>query len=160
LDNAKHPIEEFRNDSSGIIQPHGQSTERKHCPPTVFDANTVKGHVDHPFHETKRSWVITEDAWKPAQSNKTPPCPRFDRLLEHRHDLGGILFLGEAEIPDLTSQVNPDPHVSTGVSETNTSPTLIREFGSNRLNLHPVGLTKSETGNDNAKPVITVNQGF
>jgi len=29
---------------------------------------------------------------------------------------------------------------------------------SNRLNLHPVGLTKSETGNDNAKPVITLNQ--
>ena len=29
---------------------------------------------------------------------------------------------------------------------------------SNKLNLHPVGLTKSETGNDNAKPVITLNQ--
>ena len=70
-----------------------------------------------------RWWLSTEDAWKPAQSNKTPPCTRFDRLLEHRHDLGGVLFLGEPEIPDLTSQVNPDPHVSTGVSETNTSPT-------------------------------------
>ncbi len=122
-DNAKHPIEEFRNDSSGIIGPHGPFTERKHCPPTVFDATTVKGHVDHPFHETKRSWVITEDAWKPAQSNKTPPCTRFDRRHEHRHDLGYTMFLGNPEIPDLTSQVNPDPHVSTGVSETNTSPT-------------------------------------
>ena len=63
------------------------------------------------------------NAWKPAQSNKTPPCPRFDRLLEHRHDLGYTVFLWNPEIPDLTSQVNPDPHVSTGVSETNTSPT-------------------------------------
>ena len=85
------------------------------------------------------------NAWKPAQSNKTPPCTRFDRLLEHRHDLVGTLFLGEPEIPDLTGQVNPDPHVSTGVSETNTSPTLIREFGSNRLNLHQI-LQKSDHG--------------
>ena len=92
-------------------------------PPTVFDATTVKGHAVQPCHETIRSWLSTKDAWKPAQSNKTPPCPRFDRLLEHRHDLGYTLFLWNPEIPDLTSQVNPDPHVSTGVSETNTSPT-------------------------------------
>ena len=58
-------------------------------PPTVFDATTVKGHAVQPCHETIRSWLSTEDAWKPAQSNKTPPCTRFDRLLEHRHDLGG-----------------------------------------------------------------------
>ena len=111
-DNAKHPIEEFRNDSSGIIGPHGQSTERKHCPPTVFDATTVKGHAVQPCHETIRSWLSTKDAWKPAQSNKTPPCTRFDRLLEHRHDLGGTLFLGKPGIPDRCSQVNPDHDVS------------------------------------------------
>ena len=57
--------------------------------PTVFDATTVKGHAVQPCHETIRSWLSTKDAWKPAQSNNTPPCTRFDRLLEHRHDLGG-----------------------------------------------------------------------
>ena len=128
LDNAKHPIEEFRNDSSGIIQPHGQSTERKHCPPTVFDANTVKGHAVHPFHETIRSWVITEDDWKPAQSNKTPPCTRFDRLLEHRHDLGGTTFLGDPEIPDRTSQVNPEPQVSPGGGKVKNRPVWTKDF--------------------------------
>jgi len=65
-----------------------------------------------PFPEIHRSWVSTEDDWKPAQSNKTPPCTRFDRLLEHRHDLGGTTFLGDPEIPDRTSQVNPDHDVS------------------------------------------------
>ena len=58
---------------------------------------------------------------------------------------GGTLFLWNPEIQDETGQVNPDPHVSTGVSETNTSPTLIREFGSNRLNLHQI-LQRSDHG--------------
>ena len=127
-DNAKHPIEEFRNDSCGIIGPRGQSTERKHCPPTVFDANTVKGHAVHPFHETIRSWLSTEDDWKPAQSNKTPPCTRFDRLLEHRHDLGYTLFLGNPEIPDRTSQVNSDHDVSPGGGKVKNRPVWTKDF--------------------------------
>ena len=125
-DNAKHPIEEFRNDSCGIIRPHGQSNSLRQSwtyrPPTVFDANTVKGHAVHPFHETIRSWLSTEDDWKPAQSNKTPPCTRFDRLLEHRHDLGGTTFLGDPEIPDRTSQVNPEPQVSPGGGKVKNRP--------------------------------------
>ena len=127
-DNAKHPIEEFRNDSCGIIGPRGQSTERKHCPPTVFDANTVKGHAVHPFHETIRSWLSTEDDWKPAQSNKTPPCTRFDRLLEHRHDLGYTLFLGNPEIPDPTDPVNTDRDGSPGGGKVKNRPVWTKDF--------------------------------
>ncbi len=58
---------------------------------------------------------------------------------------GCTLFLRDPEFPDPTSQVNPDPDVSPGVSETNTWTILIR------------GVT---TGNNNAKPVISVNQEF
>ncbi len=137
-DNAKHPVEVLRNDSSGIIGPHVPSTEWTRCPPTVFDAESVKDRMSPLSTRPCGGGQPPSNAWKPAQSNKTPPCPHFDRRYEHRHDLGGTLFLGKPEIPDLTSQVNPDPHVSTGVSETNTSPTLIREFGSNRLNLHQI----------------------
>ena len=63
-------------------------------PPTVFDAKTVKGHVVHHFHDTRRSSLTTEDDWNPAQSNKTPSPTRFDRRHEHRHDLGGYAVPG------------------------------------------------------------------
>ena len=81
-----------------------------------------------PFPEIHRSWVITEDDWKPAQSNKTPPCTRFDRLLEHRHDLGGTTFLGDPEIPDRTSQVNPEPQVSPGGGKVKNRPVWTKDF--------------------------------
>lgn len=76
--------------------------------PTPFDNHGPTGHRQFstlpPSKDTLsnlstrpygRGLASTEDAWKPAQSNKTPPCIRFDRLLEHRHDLGGYSVPGE-----------------------------------------------------------------
>ena len=81
-----------------------------------------------PFPEIHRSWVITEDDWKPAQSNKTPPCTRFDRLLEHRHDLGYTLFLGNPEIPDPTDPVNTDRDGSPGRDKVKNRPVWTKDF--------------------------------
>jgi hypothetical protein len=127
-DNAKPPVEEFRNDSSGIIRPHGPSTERTQCPRTVYDAETVRGHAVHPFQRPNGRGWSPETPKSQRNRTKHPIAPVL--IVGTTIDVvwGCTLFLRDSKIPDPTSQVNPDPTTSPGVRETNTSPILIREF--------------------------------
>ena len=108
--------------------------QRTRCPPFPRDHTVVvehRGRLEasaieqntplHTFWSFARAstWFGGYDVpgesgnpWSNRSGQSWPPC-----------FTGYTVFLGNPEIPDLTSQVNPDPHVSTGVSETNTSPT-------------------------------------
>lgn len=135
-DNAKHPIEEFRNDSSGIIGPRGQSTERKHCPPTVFDATTVKGHVDHHFQRS------TGRGWSPrtigSQRNRTKHllahvlivCSSIDMIWGVRRSWG----IRKSLIEPVRSILNPKFHL-VGV-KLRIDPSEPKTFWSSQLYLN------------------------
>ena len=137
-DNAKHPIEEFRNDSSGIIGPHGQSTDsfrryhrqRTRCPPFPRDHTVV---VEH------------RGRLKASAIEQNTPLPTFWSFARASTWFGVYAVPVESGNPWSNQSGESWPRCFTGVR-------------SNRLNLHPVSLKKSETGNDNAKPVITLNQ--
>ena len=113
--------------------------------PTVFDAETVKGHAVSPFRETMRWWLITVGRLEASAIEQNTPLHTFWSFA-----WASTWFDGYS-VPGGTG--NPWP-MQSGQSW----PPCFTGGRSNRLNLHPVGLTKSETGNDNAKPVITVKQ--
>ena len=74
--------------------------QRTRCPPFPRDHTVVVEHRGRLEASAIEQNTTLHTFWSFARAS---------------HDLGGTMFLGYPEIPDLTSQVNPDHDVSPGI---------------------------------------------